>query len=83
MNMTYRFTTGPERWKIGALKFDQLNRWQLYRAINESWKGLRLFSTAEEAMTAVAAGNTGFDAWDTAPHNPADFAAEKWSAESW
>ena len=83
MNMTYRFTTGQERWKVGALKFDQLNRWQLYRAVDESWKGLRLFATAEDAMLAVAAGNTGVTTWDTAQRDPADFAAGKWSVESW
>lgn len=81
--MTYRFTTGPERWKVDPLKSDQLNRWQLFHAIDESWLGLRLFSTAEAAMTAVAVGNTGDDAWDTTAHEPADFAAEKWSIEGW
>ena len=83
MSMTYRFTTGPERWKVGALKFDQLNRWQLYRAVDESWKGLRLFATPQDAMMAVAAGTTGVAAWDNTPHERADFAAAKWSAESW
>jgi hypothetical protein len=81
--MTYRFTTGPERWMIDVLKPDHLGRWQLYHAVDESWKELRLFSTAEAAMMAVAAGKTGVDAWDAATHDPAEFTAEKWSAEGW
>lgn len=81
--MTYRFTTGSERWKVDALKFDQLNRWQLYHAVDETWKGLRLFSTAESAMLAVAAGETGVDGWDAASHDPAEFTTEKWSVEGW
>jgi hypothetical protein len=80
---TYRFTAASERWKIGALKFDQLNRWQLYHAVGESWKGLRLFASAEEAMAAVASGSTGVDVWDRTPHEAADFALAKWSLESW
>ncbi len=81
--MTYRFTNGAERWKVEALPFDQLNRWQLYHAVNEAWKGHRLFSTAEAAMAAVADQNTGVDAWDAARHDPVDFAPDKWSAEGW
>lgn len=68
---------------VDVLKPDTLNRWQLYHAVDESWNGLRLFPTAEAAMSAVAEGNTGVDTWDAATHNPADFATEKWSAESW
>lgn len=81
--MTYRFTHGAERWKIDPLKFDQLNRWQLYHAVNEAWRGLRLFETAEAAMTAVAEGKTGVASWDAEPHNVPDFAPNQWSAESW
>jgi hypothetical protein len=80
---TYRHTHGTERWKIDLLKFDQLNRWQLYRAVNESWKGLRLFESAEEAMAAVAGGNTGVELWDLAPHNASDFAPSQWTVEGW
>jgi hypothetical protein len=83
MTPTYRFTTGPERWKVEAMKFDQLNRWQLYRAAEESWKRLRVFPTAEEAMRAVGAGDTGADTWDAASHDRSDFTPDKWSAESW
>ena len=83
MNVTYRFTEGPERWKVDALKFDQLNRWQLYRAVDESWKGLRLFSTPEDAMIAVAKGHTGVHTWDTAARDPGAFTPDKWSREGW
>jgi hypothetical protein len=76
---TYRLTQGTERWKIDPLKFDQLNRWQLYHAGAESWKGLRLFATAEAAMAAVAGGNTGVEAWDRRPHKAGDFAPAKWT----
>lgn len=81
--MTYRLTQGTERWKVAPLKFDQLNRWQLYRAVNEAWQGLRIFASAEAAMSAVASGNTGVDVWDTATHDPKEFVAGKWSAEGW
>ena len=81
--MTYRFTRGTERWKINALKFDQLNRWQLYLAVGEVWKGLRLFATPEEAMTAVADGNTGVASWDACRHPATDFTPDKWSVERW
>lgn len=81
--MTYRFTQGPERWKVAPLKFDQLNRWQLFHAVDEAWLGLRLFATAETAMSAVAHGQTGVDLWDGTPRDAADFTPDKWSAEGW
>ena len=81
--MTYRFTNGTERWKIDPLEFDQLSRWQLYRAVNEVWSLLKVFSTPEAAMAAVAGGNTGVTAWDAGAHEAADFAKDKWSLERW
>lgn len=81
--MTYRFTKGSERWKVDPLKCDQLNRWQLYHAVNEAWQGLRLFPSAEAAMSAVGNGNTGVDCWDEGAHDPGDFTPDKWSAERW
>lgn len=81
--MTYRHTQGTQRWKIGPLKFDQLNRWQLSHAVGEAWKGLRLFATADAAMAAVAGGTTGVEDWDRAPHDPSDFEMAKWSLEGW
>jgi hypothetical protein len=81
--MTYRSTNGDERWKIDALKFDPLSRWRLYHAVNQAWRRLQIFSTAEAAMAAVAKGNTGVPTWDAVPHNPADFTDEKWSFERW
>ena len=81
--MTYRFTNGTERWKIDPLEFDQLSRWQLYRAVNEVWSLLKVFSTPEAAMAAVAGGNTGVAAWDAGAHEAADFAKDKWSLERW
>jgi hypothetical protein len=81
--MTYRFTNGAERWKIDPLEFDQLSRWQLFQAVNEAWSLLKVFSTPEAAMAAVAGGNTGVPAWDAGSHDPADFAKEKWSLERW
>lgn len=80
--MTYRFTTGTDRWKIHPLKFDQLNRWKLSLAVDEVWKGLRLFASAEEAMSAVAHGNTGVESWDACHHPAADFTLDKWSVET-
>jgi hypothetical protein len=67
---------------VAPLKFDQLNRWQLSRAINEAWRRLKLFPTAEAAMAAVAEGNTGVDTWD-AGRREGDFAADHWSMERW
>jgi hypothetical protein len=81
--MTYRFTNGAERWKIDAVAFDPLKRWRLYHALNEAWRGLQLFASAKAAMAAVAEGNTGVDGWDAGSHNPAEFAADKWSFEGW
>jgi hypothetical protein len=81
--MTYRFTQGAERWKIDTMKFDQLNRWQLYHAVNEAWQGLRLFATPEAAMSAVGEGHTGVETWDSRCHLATDFTPDKWSAEGW
>jgi hypothetical protein len=81
--MTYRFTRSEERWKIDPLKFDELNRWRLYHAVDETWEGLEVFATAEAAMSAVAEGMTGSSTWDTARHQLADFAPDKWSSERW
>ncbi|HVU35327.1 MAG TPA: hypothetical protein VHE61_17960 [Opitutaceae bacterium] len=81
--MTYHLTSETERWKIEPLKFDQINRWKLFHAVGEAWKGLRGFPTAEAAMAAVAGGKTGVEIWDGTPHDDADFAPAKWSAESW
>lgn len=79
--MIYRFTKGTERWKIHPLKFDQLNRWKLSLAVEEVWKGLRLFASAEDAMRAVAHGKTGVESWDGCQHAADDFTPDKWSAE--
>ena len=81
--MTYRFTNGVERWKIDPSKLDHLGRWELYRAVNEAWSLLKVFSTAEAAMAAVGGGHTGVEAWDAGHHNAADFAKDKWSLERW
>lgn len=81
--MTFCLTQGTERWRIASLKFDQLNRWKLYFAVGDAWRGLRLFPTAEEAMRAVAHGNTGVDAWDASQHAATDFTPDKWALEGW
>ena len=81
--MTYRYTRGEERWKIDALRFDPLNRWQLYHAVKETWRKLEVFSSAKAAMVAVGYGKTGVENWDASPHNPTDFVAGNWSFEGW
>lgn len=80
--MTYRMTKGTERWKINALRLDQLNRWKLYLAAGAGWKELRLFATPEEAMIAVAHGTTGVESRDACRHPATDFTPDKWSVES-
>jgi hypothetical protein len=62
--MIHRFTNGTERWKIHPRKFDQLNRRKLSLAVDQVWKGLRLFATPEDAMRAVVHGKTGVESWD-------------------
>lgn len=81
--MTYRFIQGEARWKIDALRFDPLNRWQLRHLVNDAWLALGLFSSAKAAMAAVASGKTGVENWDSSPHNPAEFTTVKWSFEGW
>lgn len=68
---------------MAPLKFDQLNRWQLFHAVNDAWQGLRIFASAEAAMSAVANGTTGVDSWDAEKHDPKEFVAGKWTAEGW
>ncbi|MDO8540566.1 MAG: hypothetical protein Q7S40_09045 [Opitutaceae bacterium] len=81
--MTYTLMTAEQRWKIDAVKFDQLNRWQLFVAGDTVWMRVNYFPTAEAAMEAVASGATGVEAWDAERHNRADFEKEKWSTERW
>jgi hypothetical protein len=79
--MTYQCDRPEGRWRIDALKFDQLSRWQLYRAVNDAWLRVQVFATAEDAMAAVGQGLTGVAAWDALPHDATEFEAKKWSFE--
>jgi len=81
--MTYRFIRGAGRWKIEALEFDRLRRWQLHFAAKEAWLGLQVFASAEDAMVAVGQGTTGIATWDAGLHAPSDFTSDQWSCEGW
>jgi hypothetical protein len=76
--VNYRITANDEQWRVQQVKFDQLNRWHLYVVRNERWKALKYFTSADEAMQAVAGGQTGVVSWDSTPHDPSDFVKEKW-----
>ena len=78
--MTYRVTYGTVRWKLAPLKFDLLNRRQLWRAGKDAWAGPCIYASADAAMGAIANGSTGVGPGDADTH---EFVAAKWTAEGW
>jgi hypothetical protein len=78
--MTFSLSSGGETWRVAPMKFDQLSRWRLYR-LEERWRPLASYATAEDAMAAVATGRTGVLPWDAIERSPAMITADQWHAD--